>query len=56
LIQTVLQAMSLYIMTNITVPLSVLDENEAICRRFLWAKSNSKQGIYLVLWEDVCQE
>ena len=51
LIQTVLQAMPLYLITMTRVPVAILEETEVICRKFLWAHSSSKQGIHLVSWE-----
>ena len=50
LIQTVVQAMPLYLMTNARVSIVTLDEIGAICRKFLWAQSSSKIGIYLMSW------
>ena len=50
--QTVLQAMPLYLITITRVPVAILEETEAICRKFLWAHSSSKQGIHLLVsWE-----
>ena len=37
LIQSVLQALLLHLMSNAIVSIAVLEEIETICRKFLWA-------------------
>ena len=55
LIQKFYKPCLLYLMTNTSVLVAVLEEIESICRKFSWTRSNSKRGVHLVAWEDVCQ-
>ncbi|CAA0819658.1 Unknown protein [Striga hermonthica] len=55
LTQSVLSTMPFYSMQTVWLPLSILDELEKHCRRFIWGGSTTHRKASLVSWETVCK-
>lgn len=54
LIKAVLTSMQIYWTTSFILPKSVIDELNAICRKFLWSGTDLSSKVPLVSWKTVC--
>ncbi|XP_020702567.1 uncharacterized protein LOC110114137 [Dendrobium catenatum] len=54
LIQTLLLASAMYLMTHTAVPMGTLNAIERMARQFLWQKDPSKKGLHYVSWWELC--
>lgn len=54
LTKSVLQAMPSYVMQTGSLPKSICDEVDKICRSFVWGNSEQRRKVHLVSWDTVC--
>ena len=53
--QLALASIPAYIMQTTTIPFSICDRIDKICRDFIWNDSENRNKIHLVSWESICK-
>lgn len=54
LAQSCLASIPGYIMQNVSIPISVCNATESICKNFLWGSTESQRKSHLISWERIC--
>lgn len=54
LINSVLSSIPVYFMSSFLLPKWVINRLDKIQRRFLWGESDTKKGISLMAWSEIC--
>lgn len=55
LAQSCLASMPGYVMQTCSLPASVCEEAEAICRNFIWGSGETQRKCHLISWEKICK-
>lgn len=55
LAQSCIMSIPMYVMQAASLPASICDEVEKLCRDFIWGSSSESRKCHLVSWESICR-